>query len=180
MNRRGEAMAADGGNVVGFPASRLAGRRAPDATRPGPGAVAFVDVAELDQERLLAMAQSGRIGALIDARPVSVFGKPRFDHRQTVGRLFALDVPYVEMMMLAIFPQRDRVNGIFEVDKATRRIAEALSRGVTLCVYDEESRKDAFLDETRRLVRLAPGYACELHPRALLSDAPATPAVGWT
>ena len=42
-----------------------------------------------------------------------------------------------------------------------------LERGLTVFLYDEAAKSAGWLDEIRHLIRDAPGFLAEMHPRAL-------------
>lgn len=157
----------DGGVAV-LPASGRVFKPLSQAPALGPGGIAYVDIATLHQKSLVELVEQVRIRSVVDARRCPVFGKPRFDHRYVVSFLHQAGVPYVEMVMLALRPRGERGTGIFRADETTARLTDAFARGTSLCLYDADAREHGWLEETRRLVRLAPGYACEIHPSALL------------
>ena len=139
----------------------------PDGVTPGRGIVAFVDVAELTEESLLRLLASNGVKALVDARPCPVFDMPRFRHKSVILNLYHRRIPYVEMAMLAIWPAGDRRLGTFMQRETYAAIEPALELGLTLCLYDADARATGWLEETRRMIRHARGFAAELHPQVL-------------
>lgn len=139
----------------------------PDGGTAGRGIVAFLDVAALTEESLLRLLASDLVKAVVDARPCPVFDMPRFRHKSVILNLYHRRIPYVEMAMLAIWPAADRRLGTFMRDEAYAAIEPALGLGLTLCLYDADARSTGWLEETRRMIRHARGFAAELHPHAL-------------
>lgn len=137
------------------------------ACRGGRGLVAYVDVATLDEESLLALVSENQVKAFVDARPCPVFAKPRFRHKEVVFYLFHRRIPYIEMAMLSIWPASERRLGTFMRSETYSALEDGLGRGLTVCVYDDDAREDGWLEETRRMIRHSRGYVAELLPTAL-------------
>ncbi|NNM74247.1 hypothetical protein [Enterovirga aerilata] len=134
----------------------------------GKGKIVFVDVEWLAEETLLTAIARNGVTAILDVRPRPIFPRPKFRHKNVVLYFFQRKVRYLEYAML---PRATRSG--FEQralpckEAADTLIVEVLSRGLTMCLYDEQARKMGWLDDIRHLVRRAAGYTAELHPRSL-------------
>jgi len=137
-----------------------------DGGEGGCGRVVFLHIAWLAEGSLLNIVASNHVAALVDLRPGPVFARPRFRHRHVIRYFYESNVEYLEY---AIHINRARRAGIRAglLDQATERFREVLSRGLTLCVYNDASRSAGWIEEFRRLLREAPAGVAELHPRAL-------------
>ena len=77
-------------------------------------------------------------------------------------------VHYLEYAMLARSAADDWVRSHTWPLGAEARIHEMLSRGLTVCLYDEGARSAGWIDAVRHMVRSTPSYRAEVHPRALV------------
>lgn len=136
----------------------------------GRGLVAYVDIAALDEESLLALVERNRVKAFVDVRPCPVFAKPRFRHKEVVFHLFHRHVRYIEMAMLSIWPASERRLGTFMQAETYSALEDGLGRGLTVCIYDDDAREDGWLEETRRMIRHSRGFVAELLPTALVGQ----------
>ena len=129
------------------------------------GLAVFLHMEGQDQAGFLDILVRNDVRAVLDCRPVGVFAKPRFRHREVVAYLFGAGIRYIEAAMhanlRAVAPQppfRDTLGQ--EVDSALRR-------GLLLCLRDGSTEARGWSDPLRHLVRTAPGYRAELNPRSL-------------
>ena len=118
-----------------------------DLDAQGRGLVAYVDVAHLDERRLMALLSDNHVKAFVDIRPCPVFAKPRFRHKEVVLHLYHRRIPYIEMAMLAIWPASERRLGTFMRDETYAALEDGLRRGLTICLYDDDARDDGWLEE---------------------------------
>lgn len=137
------------------------------------GRIAFLDVHWFAEETLLNLMSCNGVTALVDLRPRPVFERPRFRHRHVVHYLCEHGVHYLEYAMLARSTTDDWVRSHAWPLGAEARIHEVLSRGLTVCLYDEGARSAGWIDAVRHMVRSTPGYRAEVHPRALVGGAEA-------
>ena len=165
--------------VIGFPAraGMAAAASREDAQRSlfpahadGCGKVAFIDVETLAEERLFRLLALNAVTAVVDLRPCPVFERPRFRHKNVVFHLRDRDIRYIEFALIVRRPHADPALVSLGVSDAYAKIEPALSKGLSLCVYDKAARELGWLDEMRRLLRHASAYQAELHPRALLGS----------
>lgn len=132
------------------------------------GKIVFLDICWLAEETLLTLLTRNAVTALIDLRPRPVFDRPRFRHKNVVHYLHERNVLYLEYAMLAR-GVRDPASHIrYKSQGAEQKIGALLGRGLTVCVYDEASKTVGWLEEIRHVLRHAPDYLAEMHPRALI------------
>jgi len=132
------------------------------------GRIVFLDISWLAEETLLNVMTRNGVTALFDLRPKPVFERPRFRHRHVVQYFFQNNVQYLEYAMLARDIRDDWRRSSGSPPNAEAPLREMLSRGLTICLFDEATRSAGWIDDVRRLVRSTPGYRAEVHPRALV------------
>jgi hypothetical protein len=132
------------------------------------GKIVFLDIRWLAEEMLLTLLTRNAVTALVDLRPRPVFDRPRFRHRDVVHYLHERNVLYLEYAMLARGVRDSASQFRHKPEGAEEKISALLGRGLTVCVYDEASKTAGWLEEIRYVLRHAPDYLAEMHPRALI------------
>ncbi|HEV7325450.1 MAG TPA: hypothetical protein VGN91_10290 [Bosea sp. (in: a-proteobacteria)] len=131
------------------------------------GRIVFLDIIWLAEDTLLNIVVRNGVTDLVDLRPRPVFERPRFRHRQVVHYLYERNVGYLEYAMLARRDRNTSFNSSWS-EGIEIRFREMLTRGLTLCLYDDGARSAGWVDDVRHLVDMAPDYLAEVHPRALV------------
>lgn len=135
----------------------------------GRGKVAFIDIKILTEEPFLRILTMNGVRAVVDLRPVPVFERPRFRHRQVVFYFHDRHIQYVEFAFTVKRPVRMRSDlAAMQGSDLYGKIEKALENGLALCLYDEASRELGWLDEMRRILRLSNAHLAELNPRSLI------------
>jgi hypothetical protein len=132
------------------------------------GKIAFVDVRWFAEETFLNLMSRNGVSTLVDLRPRPVFERPHFRHRHVVHYFCQHSVHYLEYAMLARKTTEDWIRPNAWPLGAQAQMNEVLSRGLTVCLFDEGSRSAGWIDAVRHMIRLTPSYRAEVHPRALV------------
>lgn len=127
----------------------------------GTNQVAFLDIEVLDQEKLFKIITYNSASAILDIRPRPVFRKPKFVHSE-VSRYFSDNrVHYFDYAAAISDPDFIRPHEI------ARRVNLGRGEGLTICLYDVNSRERGWIDRARRMLRRSKLFTAELSPRAL-------------
>ena len=132
------------------------------------GKIVFLDIGWLAEETLLNSLARNGVTALVDLRPRPVFHRPLFRHRDVVCYLYERNIIYIEYAVLA--KCYGKIESLFRHGLASageEKIDALLGRGLTICLYDDSAKSAGWLDEFRHLLRHAPSFRAEMHPRAL-------------
>lgn len=134
--------------------------------RLGKGKVAYLHIEGLSEADLLHAIARNSITGLIDLRPRPVFERPNFEHKKVVGYLYSHRVQYFEYALFQneLRPSESRNDKRKKVEK---ELDALLASGLTLCLYDEDSKERGWLERTRHILRDRSSFVAELHPKSL-------------
>jgi hypothetical protein len=127
-------------------------------------AISYLDIAFLDQDRLIRSLIMNAVTKIIDLRRVPVFPKPRFDHRFLMSYFYERSVDYIEFAMITKVHRR-----CVSADEALNRwFAETQFSSLTACIVDEDAVRDGAVAFFRQSIAHSIDGYIELHPRALI------------
>ncbi len=127
-------------------------------------AIAYLDIAVLDQDRLIRSLTMKSVKTIIDLRGVPVFPKPRFDHRYLMTYFYERSVDYIECAMIARAP----IERSSRDDSLTRWFSGQYADGITACIIDDAAVSGGAVAAFRnRMTRTSDAFV-EIHPRALI------------
>ena len=132
------------------------------------GHIAYINLDDLAEEALLRLLAINGVSGVIDARIHPVFARPRFKHRNVVEYLNLRKIYYFEYAFFA-FHCMDMIP--IKWEKSARAFAEIerlLPLGLTVCLFDKESKNLGWLEEVKHICTHASGFITELHPRSLI------------
>lgn len=121
----------------------------------------FVDIAGFDQESFLEVMATNAVVSLIDIRPAPVFKHPKFNHQEIYQYLSEKNIVYFDYAMAASH------RAIFSDFHLARIVGRERNNGLTLCIYDDDSREKGWLEVVRDNFRRSRFFAAELSPRSL-------------
>ncbi len=136
----------------------------------GSGRIVFVDVDALSEEILLRIIARNAIASVVDLRPRPVFMRPRFRHKRVVSYLYRRNVLYIEYAFLLLSMSKSPYTAKKKSGSADEEIENALKRGLTMFLYDEEAKVAGLMDDVRRRLKRLSSFSAELHPRALATN----------
>ena len=129
----------------------------------GPGKLVFVEIERMEEESFLDVLVRNCVKSVIDIRVNTVFFRPKFRHKRIVDYLYQRGIKYVEYNVA--IHEYDCVGGKTKFEKMS---AEALDRGMTLCLIDANARERGRDMEVRRMVGKLPNFVAEVNVRSLL------------
>ncbi len=121
----------------------------------------FVDLDGLDQAAFLNIIARNAVSTIIDLRPVPVFKRPKYIHRDLVDYFSCHEIIYFEYAMAEMSRNKRTSLSIARTIHARRQV------GLTICVHDEMSREKGWLDVARYNFRRSKLFSVEVHPRSL-------------
>lgn len=130
-------------------------------TQSPAGFFVFLDLDAYEQGDLLRVFARNAVSALIDLRPVPVFRRPRYNHREIVQFLSESRIAYFDYAMVQ---NRGGAYGDVAIGRAVNR---GRARGLTVCLYDERARERGLVDLARSNFNRSRFFKAELSPRAL-------------
>jgi Protein of unknown function, DUF488 len=135
------------------------------------GHVIFIDVANLSQDKLLAILSKNAVYSLIDVRNLPVFRKPKFNHAELWDYIVARKIEYID---LTSAQARREIDEAFiallasQTHPVFERLSRALERGVTLILYENGAETKRAMSGMRNLITHHSLFRAELHPSTLL------------
>lgn len=126
--------------------------------------VVFLDEADWQEESLLRVMARNPVAAVVDMRSRPVFRLPYYRHRYVISYFYRHRILYIEMASLS----REGSAGTEDVRANLATVlSERAKYGLTICIYDKETKERGRLDYFKALAKLAMNGFVELHPRAL-------------
>lgn len=123
--------------------------------------VSFLDVDNLDQEKLIDILTRNAVTSILDIRVRPVFRKPKFVHSELSRYFTYRNIHYFDYAMALADPETGHPNSI------ARRVNFGREHGLTICLYDQSSRDRGWIEAARKTLRRSRLFKAELSPSAL-------------
>jgi hypothetical protein len=130
------------------------------------GFVAFKNISEFNQNRLIEFIARKGVKAILDTRSVNVFDPPRFDHKVLADYFSQRSIWYCNFSSTTQRMKNIGFRNIFIVSKVLEdAIIEKLKDGMILVLYDDEAKKDGFVSDIRSYLLKFPDTKIDLSNR---------------
>lgn len=132
-----------------------------DSVKAYANLIAFIDITDFDQNQFLDIIAKNSVKSILDIRPRPVFRRPKFSHGEMSEYFEWNRINYFEY---AIFGRSEDVTRV----QIARKIHSGRSDGLSLCIFDEESKTRGWLEEARFTLHRSRLFKAELNSRSLV------------
>lgn len=126
--------------------------------------IVFLDISELNEDRLLQMLAQNIIAAVVDLRPRPIFRAPKFRHKYVVSYLYRNRIRYIEAGLIGNVLTKEKLEIGLSLIPA---ISEGLETGITIFIYDDSTKEKDWVSNLRSYLKRDLGSWTELHPSVL-------------
>jgi hypothetical protein len=127
------------------------------------GKFVFVDIERFDEGNFLSLIARNAVSSIVDVRPMPIFDRPRFNHKDVFSFLFLNNVRYIEVALAPLSVPESRLT--FDADSL------GLRSGLTMCIFDHLAKDRGWVDLVRQSFRRSTNFVAEVNPRALMGAA---------
>jgi len=133
------------------------------------GKVAYIDLGKLTQEEFFRILSRNGVKSIIDLRSVPVFRRPQFLHSQIADYLMSQKITYVDLTLVPFRSMHIALLNLLasQPHQLLGKIAQALDNGLTLVLYDQDTRETNAVSDLRRFLASHSSFRAEIHPSAL-------------
>lgn len=125
---------------------------------------------EFNQDNFLSLVVRNRFDLILDLRPIAVFEKPKYNHKNLMTKLYGSDVSYVDVAQLAHSNDFDFSSFFLEFEqKILDDRGDNSPPFYTLCLSDNSDAAIKIVRLFRSAMQRFGSMIVELHPRSILS-----------
>lgn len=117
------------------------------------GSFAFLAIDKLSQEDFFGILTRNTVRTVVDTRQKPVFCRPRYIHSHVTKYMFAHKIAYIECAMLSMYDRNGITDTLQNINVFTSLFGAAISNGLTLLVYDDETKANGLVDSIKHVVR---------------------------